>query len=139
MTIFESRLSLMPTDPFVRAEKKSPGRAPTVTLSDLSNRVLIQVWSENEPSLGGLFQCSRPHAYGLVADGHVPSVRLGRRVAIPVAPLLAMLNSERSTPGLTGAEEEVAHRLRLGGVNTVPSSRDVEVILAALDPLVDRT
>jgi hypothetical protein len=66
----------MTNERLARGERRSPGPAPTVTLSDLANLVLLPVWSETAPSLGGLFQCSRPHAYGLVADGRVPSVRL---------------------------------------------------------------
>jgi excisionase family DNA binding protein len=43
---------------------------------------------------GQILGISRSSAYGAVIAGEIPSVRLGRRIVIPTAPLLRMLGVE---------------------------------------------
>lgn len=50
------------------------------------------------PEAARLLAISRSHAYELCARGDLPSVRLGRRIVVPIRPLLAMLNNE-AAPG----------------------------------------
>lgn len=40
---------------------------------------------------------SRGLAYDLVRRGEVPSVRLGRRLLVPIRPLMAMINGDEVT------------------------------------------
>jgi excisionase family DNA binding protein len=40
---------------------------------------------------------SRAHAYELVTRGELPSLRLGRRIVIPIRPLEALLNNATDT------------------------------------------
>jgi excisionase family DNA binding protein len=41
---------------------------------------------------------SRTSAYGCVSRNEIPTVRLGRRLVVPLTRLAAMLDGERSTP-----------------------------------------
>jgi excisionase family DNA binding protein len=38
-----------------------------------------------------LLRLSRHHAYAAVKEGHIPSIRIGRCIRVPSAPLRAML------------------------------------------------
>lgn len=42
---------------------------------------------------------SRSHAYELCARGDLPSVRLGRRIVVPIRPLLALLDEPSPVVG----------------------------------------
>lgn len=47
----------------------------------------------------------RSAAYAAVRRDEIPSLRLGRRVLVPTAPLLRLLGLEDEIPGGTSAEE----------------------------------
>ncbi len=52
---------------------------------------------------------SRTTAYGCASRNEIPTVRLGRRVVVPTAALMAMLASEEQSPGRTKeARDEAA-------------------------------
>ena len=54
-------------------------------------RLAIPVW----PDAGRLVGLSRATMFARVADHTIPSVRIGRRILIPVAKLEALLNGEQ--------------------------------------------
>ena len=58
-----------------------------------SNRLCLSV-SETAETLG----VSRSHAYELIRDGSIPSLRLGRRILIPLDLLLSALSQLQSPP-----------------------------------------
>lgn len=47
---------------------------------------------------GRLLGLSRPTAYQAAARGEIPSIRIGRRILVPVAALSKLLESAGTTP-----------------------------------------
>jgi excisionase family DNA binding protein len=47
---------------------------------------------------GELLGISRGSAYDAVANGEIPSIRIGRRIVVPTAALLRLLAVEESDP-----------------------------------------
>ena len=43
------------------------------------------------PEAARLLGISRTHAYELIARGELPSIRLGRRILVPLRPLMRLL------------------------------------------------
>lgn len=60
-----------------------------VTLTDLEGRATITV-----DEAARLIGIGRSAGYQAVASGDLPSIKIGRRIVIPVAPLLRMLEVE---------------------------------------------
>ena len=52
----------------------------------------------NVPEAGKLLNLSRPTAYSLCAQGIIPTIRLGRRLVVPRAALLKMLEEAGKKP-----------------------------------------
>ena len=50
------------------------------------------------PEAAMLLGISRTHAYELIARGELPSIRLGRRILVPVRPLLRLLEGAGASP-----------------------------------------
>jgi excisionase family DNA binding protein len=65
------------------------------SISSIAGRVTITV-----PEAGDLLGVGRTAAYDAVARGELPALRIGRRILVPVAPLLAMLgvDSQMTAP-----------------------------------------
>lgn len=57
-----------------------------MTISDLKNRATITA-----PEAADLLNISTQAAYRALRNGHLPSVRLGRKVVVPTKPLLELL------------------------------------------------
>ena len=68
---------------------------PTAThheiLADVRGRATCEV-----PDAGALLGLSRSSAYRAAARGEIPTIRLGRRLVVPVAKLLEMLGEGRT-------------------------------------------
>jgi excisionase family DNA binding protein len=60
-----------------------PARKPTLTV----------------PEAGQILGLSRPSAYEAVARGDIPTLRIGRRILVPTARLLALLGIESTQAG----------------------------------------
>jgi excisionase family DNA binding protein len=60
-----------------------------MTIDELRTRTVITV-----PEAGEVFGLPRSSAYRAVAEGHIPSLRLGGRLVVPVPPLLRMLDAD---------------------------------------------
>ncbi|MFB9618843.1 helix-turn-helix domain-containing protein [Brooklawnia cerclae] len=58
-----------------------------VTIDDVRGRATIRVWPEAAELLG----ISKDAAYRAAAAGQIPTLRLGRRLLVPVPKLLEML------------------------------------------------
>ena len=54
------------------------------------------------PQAATLIGCSRNHAYEMARAGVLPSIRLGRKLVVPRARLIAWLNGEEA--GGSGSE-----------------------------------
>lgn len=65
-------------------------RTSVLRLEDVNWKVTISV-----PEAADLLGIGRSAAYDAVRRGDVPSVRVGRRVLVPVAPLLDLLQTPR--------------------------------------------
>ena len=66
------------------------------TLDDIRGKATIRVW----PDAAELLGVSKDAAYRAAASGQIPTLRLGRRLLVPVPKLLEMLG----TPGGGGLE-----------------------------------
>lgn len=62
------------------------------TLDDVRGKAVIRVWPEAAELLG----LSKASAYRAAESGQIPTLRLGRRLLVPVPRLLAMLGDEGS-------------------------------------------
>lgn len=60
-----------------------------ITLESIRGRATITV-----PEAGELLSLSRDSAYRAAAAGQIPTLRLGRRIVVPVARLLALLGQD---------------------------------------------
>lgn len=60
------------------------------------------------PQAGELLGISRRSAYRAAAAGHIPTIRLGRRILVPTALLLRMLGLQDSHPGHDGLPNDRA-------------------------------
>ncbi|GAA2184964.1 hypothetical protein GCM10009785_34910 [Brooklawnia cerclae] len=58
-----------------------------MTIDDVRGRATIRVWPEAAELLG----ISKDAAYRAAAAGQIPTLRLGRRLLVPVPKLLEML------------------------------------------------
>lgn len=65
------------------------------TLSEVSHLATIRVW----PDAGQLLGLSKAAAYRAAETGELPTLRMGRRLLVPVPRLLAMLGCEAVTDG----------------------------------------
>lgn len=59
------------------------------TLDDLAGRATIKI----HPEASGLLGLSKDAAYRAAAAGQIPTIRLGRRIVVPVPKLLALLGA----------------------------------------------
>jgi excisionase family DNA binding protein len=75
-------------DPTLRAEPSLE-----VPMSD-HERLVVSV-----PEAARLLDISRTHAYELIARGELPSIRLGRRILVPLRPLLRLLEGAGASLG----------------------------------------
>ena len=66
----------------------SPDLTGRITWSDPEGRLTISV-----PEAGQWLSLGRDAAYAAVARGEIPSLRLGRRIVVPVPKLLQMLGA----------------------------------------------
>jgi excisionase family DNA binding protein len=66
---------------------------PPASAADLIAHVVISV-----AEAGQLLGLSRSSAYQAVQRGKIPSVRIGRRILVPTAPLLEMLGISNRRP-----------------------------------------
>lgn len=64
------------------------------TIAEVANLATLPVWSDREPSAAGLLGVGRTNAYALAKSGDIPTLKLGRRVVVPVASLLRLLGVE---------------------------------------------
>jgi len=62
---------------------------PTTKIPDPSEEPVCSV-----VRAGQILGISRSTAYAAVNDGQIPSIRLGRRLVIPTAPLLRMIGQD---------------------------------------------
>lgn len=69
--------------------------AQPTTLAEIRDLATLPIHSEEQPSLAGVLGVSRAFAYTLAARGEVPTIRLGRRLLVPVPALLRMLGAEQ--------------------------------------------
>lgn len=75
-------------------------RKPQVSSDQLHFRVAAPDYDEPKPVLltvreaAKLMRIGRDMAYALVAEGSIPSIRLGRHIRIPRASLIAHLHAE---------------------------------------------
>jgi len=60
-----------------------------ITIDDVRGRATIRVWPEAAELLG----ISKDAAYRAAAAGQIPTLRLGRRLLVPVPKLLEMLGA----------------------------------------------
>jgi excisionase family DNA binding protein len=65
----------------------------TLTMDDLRNRVTVNVW----PEAGKVLGLSKNTTYAAAKRGDIPTLRIGGRIVVPVARLLAMLEGEAVT------------------------------------------
>jgi excisionase family DNA binding protein len=80
------------TPPSVTADADSPRPAATrLPLLEIGERLVFTV-----AEAGDLLGISRAFAYELVARGELPVIRLGRRIVVPKAALLAMVGLEQA-------------------------------------------
>lgn len=70
-----------------------PVTFPT-SVADLRERPVVPIWSDAEPNAAGALRVGRSKAYALGKCGEIPTIRLGRRVVVPSARLLALLGIE---------------------------------------------
>ena len=73
------------------------GRSPMprgASLRDLeeAGQATIPVHHDEHANAADLIGCGRALAFRMAADGRLPTIRLGRRVVVPVARLRAMLD-----------------------------------------------
>lgn len=75
------------------------GRDPARSdgLADLRNLSTIDVWHPSRPCAARVLGVSRDLAYSMARTGDLPTIRLGRRVVVPVPRLLAMLGDTGPT------------------------------------------
>ena len=69
-----------------------------LTIDDIRHRATITV-----PEAARVLLCSRDVAYKAALVGELPTLRLGRRILVPVPRLLAMLGATSDRPGGEGA------------------------------------
>jgi hypothetical protein len=64
------------------------------TLADVRDLGTIPVWHATEPDAADVLGVSRNLAYAMARSGHLPTIRLGARVVVPIPALLRMLGEE---------------------------------------------
>lgn len=72
--------------------------SPTETVKPVGSTVILPD-PKTEPTIsvpraGAIFGLSRPSAYEAAKRGDIPTIRMGRRIVVPTAKLLAMLGLE---------------------------------------------
>jgi len=65
-----------------------------LSLDDIRHRATITV-----PEAARVLECSRDSAYRAALAGELPTLRLGRRILVPVPKLLTMLGADADRPG----------------------------------------
>lgn len=65
-----------------------------MALAQLENKAVITV-----DQAANLLTIGRTSAYEAIRRGELPSLRIGRRLVVPVAPLMQMLGMGTTTPG----------------------------------------
>jgi excisionase family DNA binding protein len=75
------------------ARQKEPATFLT-RVEDVRGLGTVPAWSASEPNAAGLLRIGRTLAYRQVESGDLPSIRVGRALRVPVAPLLALLGIE---------------------------------------------
>ena len=61
------------------------------TLADVRNLGMIHVWHPTKPDAADVLGISKDLAYEMAKSGEIPTIRLGRRVMVPVPALRRML------------------------------------------------
>lgn len=64
------------------------------TEEHLRSATVVPLWSDHEPNAAGALRLGRTSAYSLAKRGDIPTIRLGRKVVVPSARLLALLGVE---------------------------------------------
>ncbi len=59
----------------------------------LAGKLVVPVW----PDTGKVLGLSKDSAYGAVSRGEIPSIRIGRRLLVPVPALLRLLGADVPT------------------------------------------
>jgi excisionase family DNA binding protein len=61
------------------------------TLADVRHLGAVHVWHPTKPDAADVLGVSRDLAYAMARSGELPTIRLGRRVMVPVPELRRML------------------------------------------------
>lgn len=73
-----------------------PTHIDRTSLADVRNGpITLPVWSESGPSAASVLGIGRTSAYQMAAVGDLPTIRLGRRIVVPVPALLTLLGVEQ--------------------------------------------
>lgn len=67
---------------------------PPITLADIRHLAVIRVWPEAAELLG----ISKASAYRAAEEGTIPTLKVGRRLLVPVPRLLALLGDASAQP-----------------------------------------
>ena len=67
-----------------------------VTLDEVRGQGTIHVWHPTEPDACDVLGVGRTTAWRLAQEGTLPTLRLGRRLVVPVPALLAMLGEQQA-------------------------------------------
>lgn len=71
----------------------TPGVTQT-HLVEIRDLATIPLHHDTRPSASSLLGIGRNHAYAMARSGEIPTIRLGKRVVVPVPALLRMLGEE---------------------------------------------
>ena len=96
---------MKPTSPTQQARQTS--------LDDLRDCATIPVWHGEDPNAAGVLGISRDLAYKMAASGDLPTIRLSRRLVVPVPRLLAMLGASSITAHPSAQDTTQAHEIGL--------------------------
>lgn len=72
---------------------RSPAAPAPTSREELCNHATCYVWHGEQPNAAGLLGISKDLAYSMARSGELPTIKLGRRVLVPVAKLLALLDA----------------------------------------------
>jgi hypothetical protein len=65
--------------------------ARVTTVPEVRHLATIPLYAEDRPNAAGLLGLGRQGAYESARRGELPTIRLGRRVLVPVSKLLALI------------------------------------------------
>lgn len=78
---------LSPSGPHSPAGDLEPVLCPPITLADIRHLAVIRVWPDTAELLG----ISKASAYRAAENGTIPTLKVGRRLLVPVPQLLHLL------------------------------------------------